>query len=234
MPLFKLALLHFHRPGLLLALLVGLASCQQNHVVELHDSEDVDASAVMGVFTNDLKVGEAAAATLVKKLSDNGKAVVVMGPKESCDAIAQKFEAVSLKATVRPLAKNDIPGEYDDSDVVEMSAADLKASLEAGKTVLVTFSAPWCGHCKQLVPEWKRVATSLKASGVVVAMINGDENRALTQELGVRGGCACSPAGASSKGSASSCEALLEGFSATALKPLHPPPPMGVHIIRPY
>ena len=154
---------------LLLALLVGLASCQQNHVVELHDSEDVDASAVMGVFTNDLKVGEAAAATLVKKLSDNGKAVVVMGPKESCDAIAQKFEAVSLKATVRPLAKNDIPGEYDDSDVVEMSAADLKASLEAGKTVLVTFSAPWCGHCKQLVPEWKRVATSLKASGVVAA-----------------------------------------------------------------
>ena len=172
---------------LLLALLVGLASCQQNHVVELHDSADVDASAVMGVFTNDLKVGEAAAATLVKKLSDNGKAVVVMGPKESCDAIAQKFEAVSLKATVRPLAKNDIPGEYDGSDVVEMSAADLKASLEAGKTVLVTFSAPWCGHCKQLVPEGKRVATSLKASGVVVAMINGDENRALTQELGVRG-----------------------------------------------
>ena len=40
------------------------------------------------------------------------------------------------------------------------------------------------------------------------------------RELGVRGGCACSPAGASSKGSASSCEALLEGFSATALKPL--------------
>ena len=37
------------------------------------------------------------------------------------------------------------------------------------------------------MPEWKRVATSLKASGVVVAMINGDENRALTQELGVRG-----------------------------------------------
>ena len=175
------------RRHLLLTLLVGHAACQQNHVVELHDSADVDASAVMGVFTNDLKVGEAAAAALVKKLSDNGKAVVVMGPKESCDAIAQKFEAVSLKATVRPLAKNDIPGEYDDSDVVEMSAADLKASLEAGKTVLVTFSAPWCGHCKQLVPEWKRVATSLKASGVVVAMINGDENRALTQELGVRG-----------------------------------------------
>ena len=38
--------------------LVGHAACQQNHVVELHDSADVDASAVMGVFTNDLKVGE--------------------------------------------------------------------------------------------------------------------------------------------------------------------------------
>ena len=47
---------------LLLLLGLGLAACQQNHVVELHDSADVDASAVMGVFTNDLKVGERPAA----------------------------------------------------------------------------------------------------------------------------------------------------------------------------
>ena len=179
------------RSHLALLSLLPLAACQQqqaHHVVELHDSAEVDASAVMGVFTEELKVAEEQAATLVQKLSAQGKAVVVMGPKESCDAIAQKFEAVNLKATVRPLSKADIPSEYDGSDVVVMSADDLKQSLAAGKTVLVTFSAPWCGHCKQLVPEWKRVATSLKANDdIVVAMINGDDNRALTQELGVRG-----------------------------------------------
>lgn len=40
----------------------------------------------------------------------------------------------------------------------------------------VEFYAPWCGHCQQLVPKWKKVASSLR--GVVkVAAINCDDHK---------------------------------------------------------
>lgn len=51
---------------------------------------------------------------------------------------------------------------------------------------IVEFYAPWCGHCKNLAPEYKKAAKALE--GVVnVAAVNCDEDKELMSEFGVSG-----------------------------------------------
>lgn len=48
------------------------------------------------------------------------------------------------------------------------------------------FFAPWCGHCKNLVPEYSKAAAALK--GIVkVGAVNADEHQSLGGRYGVRG-----------------------------------------------
>lgn len=53
---------------------------------------------------------------------------------------------------------------YDNSDeVVELTAGNFhKRVLDDDAIWVVEFYAPWCGHCKQLVPEYRKVANALK------------------------------------------------------------------------
>lgn len=49
----------------------------------------------------------------------------------------------------------------------------------------------WCGHCKQLAPQWEEAATALKKAGVAVALAKVDATlesaKALAERYGVRG-----------------------------------------------
>lgn len=50
----------------------------------------------------------------------------------------------------------------------------------------IEFYAPWCGHCKKLIPTWEEAATKLK--GIVnVAKVDATAHRELGQRFGVRG-----------------------------------------------
>ncbi|XGW23835.1 hypothetical protein V3C99_005783 [Haemonchus contortus] len=56
-------------------------------------------------------------------------------------------------------------------DVVELTAANFRSKvINSDEVWVVEFFAPWCGHCKNLVPEYKKAATALKGIAKVGAV----------------------------------------------------------------
>lgn len=54
-------------------------------------------------------------------------------------------------------------GKKGASDVVELTADNFQSLvLDSSDAWMIEFYAPWCGHCKQLAPQWERAATQLK------------------------------------------------------------------------
>ena len=172
------------------------------HVVVVHNSESTSAEALVKVLTEKFNTDREKVLPLIEKIDKEGKAVVIAGSKDSCDAAALLFEEIGLKTEVRPLDATDMPSEYDNSDVVVGGAKQLTEALSKPDGILVAFPAPWCGtcrrtaaalpptlrgacglargrcgHCKGMVEPLKEAATTLKEQGTVVMAIDGQARR---------------------------------------------------------
>lgn len=56
------------------------------------------------------------------------------------------------------------------------------------KKVLVLYYAPWCGHCKSLMPEWEKIEDAHKDDTKVdVKKVNCDEEPEKAKKEGVQG-----------------------------------------------
>ncbi|GMT31387.1 hypothetical protein PFISCL1PPCAC_22684, partial [Pristionchus fissidentatus] len=72
-------------------------------------------------------------------------------------------------------------------DVVELTEANFQNKvIKSDEIWIVEFYAPWCGHCKNLVPEYKKLATALK--GVVkVGAVDMTAHQSVGGPYNVRG-----------------------------------------------
>lgn len=75
------------------------------------------------------------------------------------------------------------------SDVVELNDNNFdKIVKDSSKDVLVEFYAPWCGHCKSLIPTYEKLSTAYSAdSNIVIAKIDADKHKDIGGRYGVSG-----------------------------------------------
>ncbi|KRT78523.1 Thioredoxin [Oryctes borbonicus] len=73
------------------------------------------------------------------------------------------------------------------SNVIELTPTNFDNLVIKGEEIwIVEFFAPWCGHCRQLVPEYEKAANALR--GVIkVGAVNADNHKELAGRYDVRG-----------------------------------------------
>jgi len=82
-----------------------------------------------------------------------------------------------------------LAGTEDDpnSAVIKLTDANFDSLvMQSADVWLVEFFAPWCGHCKNLAPEWRKAATELQGK-VKVGAVDCDSNPKLKQQFNIQG-----------------------------------------------
>ena len=73
-------------------------------------------------------------------------------------------------------------------DVVHLTPQDFDEVVNGESNVLVEFYAPWCGHCKNLAPEWKIAGeTFTESDDIVIAAFDATTDNALASKFDVKG-----------------------------------------------
>lgn len=143
------------------------------------------------------------------------------------EAITEKsieaFASGILDGSVQPQLKSeDIPEAGEDFDgnvkiVVGKSFDDVVK--DSKKDVLLEIYAPWCGHCKNLEPIYKKLATRFKdIDSVVIAKMDGTANEHADVDIQGFPHIAFYPAKAGAEG-ASQCFTVLVPVRSTCFQP---------------
>lgn len=73
------------------------------------------------------------------------------------------------------------------SNVISLTESNFNEKvINSNELWLIEFYAPWCGHCKNLAPEWEKAANILK--GIVkIGAVDADTYKSLGGKYGIKG-----------------------------------------------
>jgi len=101
---------------------------------------------------------------------------------------AESLVAFSLgdyKKSVESEIKGKVVEEAAISDVIILTDETFNQQTAVGDWLL-EFYAPWCGHCKKLVPTYEQVATQLKGK-VSVGKVDCTQEKKIASQFKIRG-----------------------------------------------
>ncbi|KAG6842311.1 hypothetical protein C0991_010599 [Blastosporella zonata] len=103
---------------------------------------------------------------------------------------ARDLDSFAAFVTKKSKAKSNIkPPPPPATTILDVYNFD-EVALDTSKNVLVSFTAPWCGHCKNMKPAYEAVAATFESeSDCIVANVDGDDkkNSDLTKKYDVSG-----------------------------------------------
>jgi len=88
----------------------------------------------------------------------------------------KKFLDALVAGEVEAFMKSEPLPENNDVPVKTVVAKNFKEIVNQDKDVLIEFYAPWCGHCKKLVPVWDELGEKLANEDVVIAKMDATAN----------------------------------------------------------
>jgi len=126
---------------------------------------------------------------VVKTKVDSKRKFILDGEftAESAVAFVKKVEAGEQQPTVK--SEMMPPGGLGGDDPMKYAVGDNVEELvfQKDKDVFLEIFAPWCGHCKQLAPEYEKIALKVERENlqdmVVIAKMDGTANDAPVEEI---------------------------------------------------
>jgi protein disulfide-isomerase A1 len=74
-----------------------------------------------------------------------------------------------------------------ESNVLELTDETIKDAISSNEHIFIEFYAPWCGHCKRLIPDYEIVDAYFKEGNVKIAKIDASTHTGAAGTHGVRG-----------------------------------------------